>query len=217
MGYLTSYYNLRDKPKTSYPEKLVQYLIHKFDISGKTLLEAGVGRSEHLFLFQKNGLKISGFDSSLEALEFNNELEIFDSENEVWPYPDDFFDVVYSKSFVEHLYQPVKYFEEVIRILKPGGRLITLTPDWEVNSPKFYDDFTHKSPFTVVSLRKIMEYSGFSDIEVAKFRQLPIVWKYPQLNILCDIIAPFVPVRTEQKFLRWSRELMLIGSGIKPQ
>ena len=62
-----------------------------------------------------------------------------------------------------------------------------------------------------------MEYSGFSDIEVVKFRQLPIVWKYPQLNILCDIIAPFVPVRTEQKFLRWSRELMLIGSGIKPQ
>ena len=33
----------------------------------------------------------------------------------------------------------------------------------------------------------------------------------------CAFISPFIPVRTQQKFLRWSRELLLIGYGIKPK
>ena len=53
--------------------------------------------------------------------------------------------------------------------------------------------------------------SGFHDVEVSKFRQLPLTWKYPALNIICSIIGPFISVRTNNKLLRWSRELMLIS------
>ena len=32
---------------------------------------------------------------------------------------------------------------------------------------------------------------------------------------LCAFISPFIPVRTKNKFFRWSRELMLVGIGMK--
>ena len=215
MGYLKTYYP-STKPVSDYPEKLVGYLMERFGInSGDHLLEAGVGRSEHLNIFDKNGVDVSGFDQSEEALTFNNKVKLIDSEHDKWPYENNQFDVVYSKSFIEHLQKPVKYFEESYRVLKPGGILLTLTPDWEVNYKKFYDDFTHCSPFTKYSLEKILTFSGFEKIDVFKFRQLPIVWKHPALNIICYLVSPFIPIRTQCKFLRWSRELMLIGYGVK--
>ena len=56
---------------------------------------------------------------------------------------------------------------------------------------------------------------GFKEVRVFKFRQLPIVWKYPIINYLCALISPFIPIRTQNKFFRWSRELMLVGIGKK--
>ena len=84
------------------------------------------------------------------------------------------------------------------------------------NHKTYFDDYTHRTPFTCVSLADIYKMTDFQDISVRKFRQLPIVWRYPAMNLLCALIAPFVPVRTEIKFLKWSRKLMLIASGIKP-
>ena len=40
---------------------------------------------------------------------------------------------------------------------------------------------------------------------------LPIAWRFPEMNIFCYIIDPLVPFRTKNKFLKWTRELMLIG------
>ena len=60
-----------------------------------------------------------------------------------------------------------------------------------------------------------IKMSDFNKIKVFKFRQLPIVWRYPFINIFCSLISPFIPVRTQNKFLRWSRELMLIGYAQK--
>ena len=81
---------------------------------------------------------------------------------------------------------------------------------------KFFDDVTHKTPFTAISLAQITKLTGFEDVNAYSFRQLPLTWKYPILNFFSSIIAPFVPVRTTNKFFRWSRELMLIGYGVKP-
>ena len=216
MSYLNSYYNPSSKPHTGYPEKLVKYLVSEFSLQNKSLLEAGVGRCEHLDLFHKLGLSTSGFDSDPIALKYNSSIKIFDCESDIWPYNDNSFDILYSKSFIEHLTDPSCYFKQAYRILKPGGIILSLTPDWEVNYKKFYDDFTHKSPFTYVSLQNIMHYSGFLDTSVFKLRQLPITWRYPILNPVLDLLIPFIPVRTTSKYLRWSRELMLIGIGYKP-
>ena len=125
-------------------------------------------------------------------------------------------DIIYSKSFIEHLANPDNFLKESFRVLKPGGILLTLVPDWESNYRTYYDDYTHKTPFTIISLRDSYRIHGFKNVDTIKFRQLPIVWRFPLINYFCAAISPFVPVRTKNKFLRWSRELMLIGSGRKP-
>jgi len=182
------------------------------------MLEPGCGRGEILKNFKELGLEVVGMDISPEATKFDNGLDVklCDIENEALPFDDNTFDVIYSKSFIEHLYYPERYLEEAYRVLKPNGILLTLTPDWEVNYKKYFDDFTHRTPFTQTSLVNACKMYGFNNVNVYKFRQLPIVWKYPILNNFCAFITLFVPVRTKVPFLRWSRELMLIGKGIKP-
>lgn len=219
-NYLSVVYDESSRPYTDYPKQLCSYLFQAFDLkSGMRMLEPGCGRGEFLSNFQELGLEVYGVDISIEAQNFSNnfQVEVCNVEEDTLPFNDDFFDVVYSKSFIEHLYRPEKYLEEAYRVLKPGGILLTLVPDWESNYKIYFDDFTHRSPFTQPSLYDAYKMYGFDEVTSYKFRQLPVVWKYPTLNYFCKLISPFIPVRTKSKFFRWSRELMLIGVGKKPK
>ena len=217
-NYLSVIYDEKSHPYNEYPMKLCSYLFKLFALEkGMKILEPGCGRGDFLNNFKKLGLDAEGVDISPESLYFENGLNIklCDIEKEKLPYNDNTFDIVFSKSFIEHLYYPEKYLEEAHRVLKPGGKLITLVPDWESNYKKYFDDITHRTPFTKIALEDSYKMFGFSNIDVFKFRQLPIVWKFPILNYFCSIISPLIPVRVENKFFRWSRELMLVGYGVK--
>lgn len=218
--YLKVVYDTNSHPHTSYPGKLCSYLFHMFKMQeGQKFLEPGCGRGEFLSEFQKLGLECYGIDLSSHAGTLCPNVEVktgIDLENDKWPFPDNFFDVIYNKSLMEHLWHPDKFLKEAHRVLKPGGKILCLIPDWESNYKTYFDDFTHRTPFTKVALNDIFQITDFTEIQVFKFRQLPIVWKYPLSNIFCEFISPFIPVRTKNKFLRWSRELMLIGYCIKP-
>lgn len=218
IDYLKIVYSSERAPFTSYPEQLTKHLFNKFNMkSGQTFLEVGCGRGEFLSGFSNLGLNSYGSDLSAEAKKFQPNISIStcNIEKEPLPYNDNFFDIVYSKSLLEHLREPQNYLKEAYRVLKPGGLILTLVPDWESNYKIYFDDFTHRTPFTSVSLNDILMMSGFNNTNVEKFRQLPIVWKYPKLNIICKGLSPFIPVRTKNKFFRWSRELMLIGYAYK--
>jgi len=218
--YLKVVYDENTRPYTEYPQKLIDYIINAFRLQkDMKLLEPGCGRGEHLRIFKEMGMDVYGVDISPESPKFAADLNISVSnlEKDKLPYDDNTFDVIYSKSFLEHLRDPSAFLDEAYRVLKPGGVLISLVPDWESQHTKFYDDFTHVSPFTIVSLKNIQLVKGFDEVVVYKFRQLPIVWKHPAMNYFCSAIAPFIPVRTTIPFLRWSRELMLLSSSRKPR
>lgn len=218
--YIDVVYNVKDRPYTDYPAQLCLYLFKRFNMKqGMTFLEAGCGRGEFLRNFKRLGLNACGIDISEKAPSFNPDIPVTtsDVEKDGLPYPDAKFDVVYSKSLLEHFTNPERYMKEALRVLRPGGILLTLVPDWESCWKIYFDDHTHKTPFSLPALEAIYRMYGFSDVRVVKFRQLPVAWKYPILNGVCRIISPFVPVRTRIKVLRWSRELMLCGFGRKPR
>ena len=220
--YLKVIYGESVRPFTDYPAKLVKHLFDRFDMKkGMKILEPGSGRGEFLRVFKHLGMDAVALDISEECKDLLSEdgidLIVCDVEGQKGlPFPDNHFDVIYNKSFMEHLRHPDAFLQEAHRILKPGGMILCLIPDWESNYKTYFDDFTHVSPFTKPSLEDIYKICDFENINVVKFRQLPIVWKYPILNYFCAAISPFIPVRVQNKFLRWSRELMLVGCAYKP-
>jgi ubiquinone/menaquinone biosynthesis C-methylase UbiE len=58
------------------------------------------------------------------------------------------------KSAIEHIRnRNVDHvMSELYRVLKPGASIIMTTCDWKKNYKVFYDDYTHKIPFTKASL-----------------------------------------------------------------
>ena len=217
--YISTIYNESHRPITNYPIQLCNFLSKKYNFHpNSNVLEIGCGRGDFLLAFKKLGFRVSGTDISQESrniLESEN-IQVCDIENEKLPFENNQFDVVFNKSLIEHLYNPENLFKETYRVLKPGGLVITMVPDWESNYRIYYDDFTHKTPYTKYSLLDAYKIYGFCEIETSTFRQLPLLWRFPILNIVSFIVSFVSPIRSKNKFLRWSRELMILGTARKP-
>jgi len=219
--YVSVIYNEKDKPLTQYPDLLTKHLVEKYKLlKGKSVLDLGCGRGEFLRGFMHCGLKGYGVDEALAAKSICPTAKILQSdlENEPLPYEDNTFDVVFSKSVLEHFYYPEKLVREIYRILNPGGLVITMTPDWQSIYKIFYEDYTHRTPFTVASLQNIFKINGFNNVKAQKFRQLPFLWKMPWLNPLCAWVALATPrnLSFKSKLVRFSKEVMLLCGAVKP-
>lgn len=219
--YVAVTYNEEDRPFTQYPDKLARYLYSRFGLpEGSKILDLGCGRGEFLRGFIRCGLNGYGVDQSDIAKSICTEGEILQSDlgNEPLPYNSNFFETVFSKSVLEHFYYPEKLVMEIYRIVKPGGIVITMVPDWESVYKTFYEDYTHRTPFTLTSLRDIFIINGFNDVKAEKFRQLPFLWSSPWLNPFCSLIALIShrSMRPYSKLIRFSQEIMLLSTAVKP-
>ncbi|HWE52224.1 MAG TPA: class I SAM-dependent methyltransferase [Bryobacteraceae bacterium] len=224
--YISLIYDAKRTPKTEYPHRLAHYLSSRFRLqAGEKFLELGCGRGDFLKAFKELGFTCHGVDREESAKAFNPGIEIAvcDIEGEKLPFPDAFFDVVYHKSLIEHVYSPRNLMMETHRVLKPGGKCIILTPDWVSQMQVFYEDITHCRPYDTNALRDAFCLFGFDNIVVERFRQLPVLWKSNFLSALARIMSLMINVRTARsltrltgvKFFRWGVELMVLGYGEK--
>lgn len=114
------------------------------DLAGARILEVGSGcgmlvvrgRTAH-------GLDIRGIEPSMG--EYSSTLEVCrrlighyglpadvirDATGEAIPFPDDSFDLVYSSNVLEHVGNPEAVLDEALRVLKPGGLLLVVVPNY---------------------------------------------------------------------------------------
>ena len=226
--YLSVVYNESRTPKTDYPYQLTAYLGKRYNIKeGSRILEIGFGRGEFLNAFHEMGLSCCGVDICPCDHVFGQDIKVdyIDVGKDSLPYENDFFDVVYHKSLIEHLYTPDHLMKETHRVLKSGGkgRVIILTPDWASQMAVFYEDFTHSRPYDQTAMKDLLSVYGFKQVESQLFYQLPLVWQYPLVKLICLFLQFFLSTPrarqlakiTNMKFFRWSVELMVLGSGIK--
>jgi len=143
------------------------------NIKNPVVLDVGCFVGTELFMLPKvSGGSYFGIDVSFDAIAYANKMAEKRGENQIkfqavdankpLPFEVNKFDVVYALELVEHLHDPGKFFDQVFRVLKPGGRLIISTPNgtslpnllskWSPSTLEREQDFTrHGKSFKVDS------------------------------------------------------------------
>jgi len=94
------------------------------------------------------------------------------------------FDVVLASNILEHFDPGVtaSVVDDVGRLLKRGGRLIVIQPNFKYAAKHYFDDYTHRSVFTDVSLPNLLRAHGFA-IDRVDPRFLPYSMRGTKLPI----------------------------------
>lgn len=111
-------------------DTLYKDLIQRNLRPGSRLLDAGCGRYLRFCREFSGVADVVGVDLE-ESFETHNEQWPFAVRADIGslPFPSDSFDMVISRSVVEHLVDPLQVFREFFRVLRPGGKLIVITPN----------------------------------------------------------------------------------------
>ncbi|TML19720.1 MAG: class I SAM-dependent methyltransferase [Actinobacteria bacterium] len=88
------------------------------------------------------------------------------------------FDVVFASNLFEHLDRGalLTTLGEIRRVLRAGGRLIVVGPNFRLRPHEYFDDYTHVTVFTDRSLPDMLEANGFTR-EHVDARFLPLTLK----------------------------------------
>jgi SAM-dependent methyltransferase len=110
-------------------------IIDKFfpsGLTGKKILEIGVGGEGGLILHLANGNEVHGLDVSDSAIKnclgFGLAVTKANLDTDPIPFADAFFDVVFAFEVFEHFCNPQHALEEIHRVLIPGGIFISSIP-----------------------------------------------------------------------------------------
>lgn len=111
---------------------------------GQRVLDLGCGAGRHAFELYRRGADVIAFDQDVEELE--NVAAMFaamKAENQVpdgaaaqtvsgdalaLPFPDEHFDCVIASEIMEHVPEDEKAMRELVRVVKPGGRVVVTVP-----------------------------------------------------------------------------------------
>jgi len=94
------------------------------------------------------------------------------------------FDIVFASNLLEHFEPEVagQLVREVFHILRPDGRFVVIQPNFHDAYRTYFDDYTHRSIFTHVSLPNLMRSHGFQ-IEQVEARFIPYSMRETALPI----------------------------------
>lgn len=228
--YLNITYSKEKAPYGEYPFFFGKHLLKEYYKKPGKILDLGCGRGEYVKVFSDLKFDSYGLDISPKAVECSdpNKVSIANLEKAENPHGNECFDFVFSKSVIEHMQNPTSLLKVSYDCLKPGGTAIIMTPSWVHNyKAAFYIDHTHITPFTKPSLEDALRMSGFEDIKVKYFYQIPTLWKYPFLTLFSKATSlfpiPYAPLNDVpwavsnkmNKYVRFSKEVMLFAVAKK--
>jgi len=124
-SFVRKYY--RDVPSR---EKVMDETIAPLLDPQQTLLDAGCG--DTLFLLKRYGPRVAfavGVDVVTSSEKLAGRAVVTLGDLARLPFKDASFDLIVSRSVVEHLENPVRVFKDLARTLKPGGKLVFTTPN----------------------------------------------------------------------------------------
>jgi SAM-dependent methyltransferase len=151
---------------------------------GERVLDMGCGAGRHAFELYRRGARVVAFDLDAEelagvekmfgAMRLEGEVpedasaETVQGDALALPFPDDHFDKIIASEVLEHIPDDMRAMRELLRVLKPGGRLAVTVPAWlpERLCWALSEDY-HTAPgghiriYTLAELRAKLKSTGF--------------------------------------------------------
>lgn len=177
--------------------KVFQNLLPNSD-SSMTLLEIGSGRGEFADIVKASGLRYIGVEPS-ESLRQDLVKKGFEILSDPIPkidVADSSIDIVYSYDVLEHLenYSTIlSFFNEVKRILKPGGHIVVIAPNAETIGNLFYlHEYQHNYFTNVDRIVSLLDDSGYSVVKAKPFLTSLGTYDSKSMNIIDRVFANIV-------------------------
>jgi SAM-dependent methyltransferase len=150
------------------------------------LLELGPGYGLFLLLAKKAGFNVSGVEVSQKQVEYlTKKLKLNIGrgliEDKIKELQDKYYDVVYHRDVLSHMYDPVKDFLELNRILKEDGILVFETGNYGAISKFWYKLKSkigypeHLFFFSDESIMKLLEKSNFTKLKKYTISTVPLI------------------------------------------
>ena len=177
----TSYFDTRlkfDKRRTILWRALWRFSLRHHLGNPDSLLELGAGRCElincatarrKIAVDTWEGVRSSASEEVQAVVTSATDLRFLGSGT---------MDSVFASNLFEHLTreQLGATLDEVFRVLKPGGRLAIVQPNYRFSFKSYFDDYTHVSVWTHISLVDYLSSKSW-DIVAAEKKFLPLTIK----------------------------------------
>lgn len=131
-------YGMMERPNEVY-ENYKNFIVEQIANKDSKILDLGTGSWRAVNKIAEFGYtEVIGLDyfSNEKLQEYsskitnsNAKLNIYDENGKI-PYPDNYFDCVTSLCVIEHIVYVKDALDELVRVLKPGGKAIIICPNW---------------------------------------------------------------------------------------
>jgi SAM-dependent methyltransferase len=131
-------------------------------------------------------------------------------------FEDDALDVVFASNLFEHLTHTelLQTISEIRRVLRKGGRLILLQPNFKYCYRTYFDDYTHLQIFTHDGMYDLLEMAGLR-IEEIHGRFLPVNMK-STLKLNLPFLDLLVRLYLHMPYKPLAGQMLVVATNLLP-
>jgi ubiquinone/menaquinone biosynthesis C-methylase UbiE len=206
--------------------------------AGASVLEVGCGTGEDVITLTKrvgNTGRVVAVDHSqamlnqaiVSAKDLNLPIEFIRAEAQQLPFEDNTFDGARVDRTLQHVAEPARAIAEMIRVLRPKGRLVAMEPDWEtftvdsenrIVTRKLLNFWCDSFPAGWVGrgLPKYFHHAGLTEIQVSP--ETLVIAQFDLANQVFDLVqtanrAGKTGVVSQQEAQDWLKELQRLDQS----
>ncbi len=143
--------------------KVIANYLQPWVAADEDLLDLGAGygdfsreiRAGRKWALEQNGALVKYWPEAVTPL--------IQSAGDPWPLKSGSMGTILASNFFEHftLEQGAEILDEAKHVLRPGGRLIVVQPNFRLEPRRYFDDYTHRTAYTDNGFRDFLLASGW--------------------------------------------------------